>query len=135
MEPGDRLHENQRRLRPLLRGTLLRTFPRGGRSPFRGRIRPDSSTRTSQPAEALETNDSAVKVLGDKVLCTIARELAVKVRENITIDWTVRENVRANLRVLVKRILHKYGCPPDKQKKAMLTVLKQAELLSSEWIK
>ena len=85
--------------------------------------------------DALETNDSAVKVLGDKVLCTIARELVVTVRENITIDWTVRENVRANLRVLVKRILHKYGYPPDKQKKATLTVLEQAELLSSEWIK
>ena len=85
--------------------------------------------------DALETNDSAVKVLGDKVLCTIARELVVTVRENITIDCTVRENVRANLRVLVKRILHKYGYPPDKQKKATLTVLEQAELLSSEWIK
>ena len=85
--------------------------------------------------DALETNDSAVKVLGDKVLCTIARELVVTVRENITIDWTVRENVRADMRVLVKRILHKYGYPPDKQKKATLTVLEQAELLSSEWIK
>lgn len=135
LEPGDRLHENQHRLRPLLRGTLLRTFPRGGRSPFRGRTRPDSSTRTSQPAKALETNDSAVKVLGDKVLCTIARELVVKVRENITIDWTVRENVQADMRVQVKRILRKYGYPPDKQKKATLTVLEQAELLSWEWIK
>ena len=85
--------------------------------------------------DALETNDSAVKVLGDKVLCTIARELVVTVRENVTIDWTVRENVRANLRVLVKRILRKYGYPPDKQEKATLTVLEQAELLSSEWIK
>lgn len=85
--------------------------------------------------DALETNDSAVKVLGDKVLCTIARELIVKVRENITIDWTVRENVRADMRVQVKRILRKYGYPPDKQKKATLTVLEQAELLSSEWIK
>ena len=85
--------------------------------------------------DALETNDSAVKVLGDKVLCTIARELVVKVRENITIDWTVRENVRADMRVQVKRILRKYGYPPDKQKKATLTVLEQAELLSSEWIK
>ena len=83
--------------------------------------------------DALETNDSAVKVLGDEVLCTIARELVVTVRENVTIDWTVRENVRANLRVLVKHILRKYGYPPDKQEKATLTVLEQAELLSSEW--
>ena len=83
--------------------------------------------------DALETNDSAVMVLGDKVLCTIARELVATVRENVTIDWTVRENVRANLRVLVKRILRKHGYPPDKQEKATLTVLEQAELLSSEW--
>ena len=83
--------------------------------------------------DALETIDSAVMVLGDKVLCTIARELVATVRENVTIDWTVRENVRANLRVLVKRILRKHGYPPDKQEKATLTVLEQAELLSSEW--
>ena len=85
--------------------------------------------------DALGTNDSAVKVLGDKILCTIARELVETVRENVTIDWTVRENVRANLRVLVKRILRKHGYPPDKREKATLTVLEQAELLSSEWIK
>ena len=69
------------------------------------------------------------------MLCTIARELVVTVRENVTIDWTVRENVRANLRVPVKRILRKYGYPPDKQEKTTLTVLEQAELLSSEWTK
>ena len=55
------------------------------------------------------------------------------VRANVTIDWTVRENVRAQLRVLVKRILRKYGYPPDKQEKATLTVLEQAEVLSEEW--
>ena len=54
-------------------------------------------------------------------------------RDNVTIDWTVRENVRAQLRVLVKRILRKYGYPPDKQEKATQTVLEQAELLSQEW--
>ena len=59
--------------------------------------------------DALETNDSAVKVLGDDVLRTIARELVGTVRANVTIDWTVRENVQAHLRVLVKRILRKYG--------------------------
>jgi type I restriction enzyme R subunit len=83
--------------------------------------------------DALETNDSAVKVLGDDTLCTIARELVATVRQNVTIDWTVRENVRAHLRVLVKRTLRKYGYPPDKQEKATLTVLEQAEVLSEGW--
>ena len=59
--------------------------------------------------DALETNDSAVKVLGDTTLRAIARELVETVRANVTIDWTLRENVRAQLRVLVKRILRKYG--------------------------
>jgi type I restriction enzyme, R subunit len=85
--------------------------------------------------DALETNDSAVKVLGDETLRTIARELVATVRNNVTIDWTLRENVRAQLRVLVKRILRKYGYPPDKQEKATKTVLEQAEVLSEEWIK
>lgn len=83
--------------------------------------------------DALETNDSAVKVLGDKVLKTIARELVASVRKNVTIDWMVRENVRAGLRVIVKRILRKYGYPPDKQEKATQTVLEQAEVLSEGW--
>jgi type I restriction enzyme R subunit len=83
--------------------------------------------------DALEVNDSAVKVLGDATLKTIARELVETVRRNTTIDWTVRENVRAHLRVLVKRILRKYGYPPDKQEKATLTVLEQAEALSAGW--
>ena len=83
--------------------------------------------------DALEVNDSAVKVLGDDTLKMIARELVETVRRNTTIDWTVRENVRAHLRVLVKRILRKYGYPPDKQDKATLTVLAQAEVLSSGW--
>jgi type I restriction enzyme R subunit len=83
--------------------------------------------------DALETNDSAVKVLGDETLRTIARELVATVRANVTIDWTVRENVRAQLRVLVKRILRKHGYPPDKQEKATLTVLEQAEALSAAW--
>ncbi|MCC6193723.1 MAG: type I restriction endonuclease subunit R [Burkholderiales bacterium] len=83
--------------------------------------------------DALETNDSAVKVLGDETLRTIAQELVKTVRANVTIDWTMRENVRAQLRVLVKRILRKYGYPPDKQEKATQTVLEQAALLSEEW--
>jgi type I restriction enzyme R subunit len=83
--------------------------------------------------DALETNDSAVKVLGDDTLRTIAQELVKTVRANVTIDWTLRENVRSQLRVLVKRILRKYGYPPDKQEKATETVLEQAALLSGEW--
>jgi type I restriction enzyme R subunit len=83
--------------------------------------------------DALETNDSAVKVLGEPTLKDIARELVATVKKNVTIDWTIRENVRAQLRVLVKRILRKYGYPPDKQEKATQTVLEQAEVLSEMW--
>ena len=83
--------------------------------------------------DALETNDSAVQVLGDETLRAIARELVGTVRNNVTIDWTLRENVRAQLRVLVKRILRKHGYQPDKQEKATQTVLEQAEVLSAEW--
>ena len=82
--------------------------------------------------DALETNDSAVKVLG-QTLRAIAQELVQAVRNNITIDWTVRENVRARLRVIIKRILRKHGYPPDKQEKATQTVLEQAEVLSRAW--
>lgn len=83
--------------------------------------------------DALETNDSAVKVLGEPTLQTIARELVATVRKNMTIDWTLRENVRAQMRVLVRRILRKYGYPPDKQERATQTVLEQAALLSEAW--
>jgi type I restriction enzyme R subunit len=83
--------------------------------------------------DALETNDSAVKVLGEPTLKTIARELVATVRKNVTIDWTLRENVRAQMRVLVRRILRKYGYPPDKQEKATQTVWEQAALLSETW--
>ena len=83
--------------------------------------------------DALETNDSAVQVLGDETLRDIARELVDTVQRNVTIDWTMRENVRANLRRLVRRILRKHGYPPDKQEKATLTVLEQAEVLSEGW--
>lgn len=83
--------------------------------------------------DALEANDSAVKVLGDEALRAIARELVETVRHNVTIDWTLRENVRAQLRVLVKRILRKHGYPPDKQERATQTVLEQAEVLSAGW--
>jgi type I restriction enzyme R subunit len=83
--------------------------------------------------DALEVNDSAVQVLGDDNLKDIARELVRKVHENVTIDWTVKENVRAKLRVMVRRTLRKYGYPPDKQEKATQTVLEQAELIAKDW--
>jgi type I restriction enzyme R subunit len=83
--------------------------------------------------DALEVNDSAVKVLGDETLKDIARELVEMVRNNVTIDWTVKESVRAKLRVMVKRILRQHGYPPDKQEKATITVLEQAELIARDW--
>ena len=82
--------------------------------------------------DALEVNDSAVKVLGDRILRMIARELVETVRRNVTIDWAVKETARAKLRTMVKRILRKHGYPPDKQEKATQTVLAQAELLGWE---
>ncbi len=84
--------------------------------------------------DALETNDSAVAVLGDETLRAIARELVETVRRNVTIDWTVKESARARLRTIVKRILRRYGYPPDKQEKAVQTVLEQAEVLGKDWV-
>jgi type I restriction enzyme R subunit len=83
---------------------------------------------------ALEINDSAVKILGDEILKKIAREIADKVRKNVTIDWAMKESARAKLMVIVKRTLNKYGYPPDKQQKAVDTVLKQAETLANYWL-
>jgi type I restriction enzyme R subunit len=83
--------------------------------------------------DALEVNDSAVAILGDEVLRTIAHDLVQTVRKNATIDWTVKESVRSKMKVMVKRILRKYGYPPDKQEAATETVLKQAELLADVW--
>ncbi|XHX75713.1 MAG: type I restriction endonuclease subunit R (plasmid) [Stenomitos frigidus ULC029] len=83
--------------------------------------------------DALEVNDSAVQVLGDETLKAIARELVDAVRRNVSIDWTERETVRAKLRAIVKRLLRKYGYPPDKQEKATQTVIQQAETLCKDW--
>jgi hypothetical protein len=83
--------------------------------------------------DALEVNDSAVKVLGEPTLKDIARELVAHVRKSVTIDWTLRESAQAQIRVLVRRILRKYGYPPDKQEKATQTVLEQAKLLCGDW--
>ena len=97
----------------------------------------DKTTPVQQTAEVYSgalRYASAVQVLGEETLRGIARELVETVRRNVTIDWTLRENVRAQLRVLVKRILRKHGYPPDKQEQATQTVLEQAEILSQEWV-
>jgi type I restriction enzyme, R subunit len=83
--------------------------------------------------DALSVNDSAVKVLGDKILCEIARDLKKSVKENLTVDWQYKEGTRAQLRLIVKRILKKYGYPPDKQDAAVTLVLKQTETLCESW--
>jgi type I restriction enzyme R subunit len=83
--------------------------------------------------DALAENQSAVDVMGDVNLKIIAHELLISLRENVTVDWAHRANARAKLRVLVKRILRKYGYPPDLQDQAVQTVLQQAETLSLSW--
>jgi len=83
--------------------------------------------------DALGVNESAVQILGDETLRTIAMELVKTIKNNITIDWTLRENVQAKMRVSVKKILRKYGYPPDRQKKAVETVLDQANIICKEW--
>jgi len=82
--------------------------------------------------DALEINDSAVKILGDEALRKIAKELVKTIHENATIDWTIKESVQAKMRIMVRRILKKYGYPPDKQKKATETVLEQAKVLCKD---
>jgi type I restriction enzyme R subunit len=84
--------------------------------------------------DALATNDSAVQAMGDDKLKLIAAELISQVKKSVTIDWTLRESARARIRVMVKRILSKYGYPPDLQAEAVNTVLAQAELLCAQWL-
>ena len=83
--------------------------------------------------DALAVNNSAVQAMGDKQLKVIAAELITQVRKSVTIDWTLRESARAKIRVMVRRILNRYGYPPDLQEHAVKTVLQQAELLCAEW--
>jgi type I restriction enzyme R subunit len=78
--------------------------------------------------DALETNDSAVKILGDEVLRNLAIEIAENVKKNKSIDWVMREPARAKMRVAIKRVLRKNGYPPDQQEKAIQTIIEQAEL-------
>ena len=83
--------------------------------------------------DALSDNESAKEILGDEVLKKIAREVTETVKQNTSIDWKYRETVRAKLRVVVKRLLKKYGYPPDKTAMATDLVLEQAEVLSDKW--
>ncbi|MFN5742533.1 MAG: type I restriction endonuclease subunit R [Planctomyces sp.] len=83
--------------------------------------------------DALATNESALHAMGDDKLKVIAAELIRMVRKSVTIDWTLRETARAKIRVIVKRILNRWGYPPDLQEEAVKTVLQQAELLCAEW--
>jgi type I restriction enzyme R subunit len=84
--------------------------------------------------DALAANDSAVQAMGDDKLKLIAAELITQVKKSVSIDWTLRESARARIRVMVKRILSKYGYPPDLQEEAVKTVLAQAELLCNQWV-
>ncbi|MEW6733260.1 MAG: type I restriction endonuclease subunit R [Acidobacteriota bacterium] len=84
--------------------------------------------------DALETNEASVRELGDSTLKKIAVELTESLRKNVSVDWSVRETVRARLRLLVKRILRKYKYPPDREARAVELVLKQAETLSEAWV-
>jgi type I restriction enzyme, R subunit len=83
--------------------------------------------------DALAANDSAVTAMGDAKLKVIAAELITQVKKSVTIDWNLRESARARIKVMVKRILNKYGYPPDLQEDAVKTVLAQAELLCADW--
>lgn len=83
--------------------------------------------------DALAENDSAVQVIGDDKLKVIAHELLVSLKGNVSVDWARRDSARARMRVLVKRVLRKYGYPPDLQDAAVQTVLQQAEALSAMW--
>ncbi|MDO5290049.1 MAG: type I restriction endonuclease subunit R [Pseudomonadota bacterium] len=85
--------------------------------------------------DALANNESAVRELGDDILKKIAIEITEKLRASTTVDWQVRESVRARLRILVRRCLQKWKYPPDQQADAVELVLKQAESLSNEWSK
>jgi type I restriction enzyme R subunit len=84
--------------------------------------------------DALAENQSAVEVMGEAELAVIATELVKQVRRNVTIDWTVKQTARAKMRALVKRILRRFGYPPDLQDAATKTVLEQAELLAAQWV-
>ncbi len=80
--------------------------------------------------DALASHDTAEEVLGDEVLRAIAHELTKSIKENMSVDWNLRESARARMRITVRRLLKKYGYPPDLQKMAVETVVEQAELMA-----
>jgi type I restriction enzyme R subunit len=84
--------------------------------------------------DSLETNESAVRELGDEILKAIARDLVKSLKANLKIDWTHRESVRAQIRLSIKKILKHYKYPPDRQEKAITSVIEQAEELYGEWV-
>ena len=84
--------------------------------------------------DALESNEAAVREMKHEDLVRLAQELTRKVRENVKVDWSVRESTQAALRVMVRDLLDKYGYPPDFSNQAIETVIKQAEALTEEWL-
>ena len=85
--------------------------------------------------DALANNQSAQDLMGDEVLKEMARELANKLRGNLSIDWQYKENVRAKLRTMIKALLKRYKYPPDQEANAIDLVLQQTEMISEEWSK
>jgi type I restriction enzyme R subunit len=82
--------------------------------------------------DALARNESAEELMGEDVLIEMAREVAAKLRDNLTVDWAVRDSVRARLRILIRQLLRKYKYPPDQQGDAVELVLQQAEVISED---
>jgi type I restriction enzyme R subunit len=82
--------------------------------------------------QALAANESAVQILGDQKLAVIATELVTKVRNSATIDWSLREQSKAGMRILIKRTLKRWGYPPDLEDAAVALVLDQAKVLCDE---
>jgi type I restriction enzyme R subunit len=96
--------------------------------------RPHSAvSRWHSGTHAVATNGSAKRILGDEVLAAIARDLVRAVRADVAVDWTIREQVQAKLRSKVKRLLARYGCPPDAEPRAIELVLEQTKTFAEEW--
>jgi hypothetical protein len=126
--------------RPLARLRARDAGRRGARDPRRGRLLPgaqggarEGRFGAQRPPRCRARNPADRLARGEPALQGLARELVRAVRNNVTLDWKVRESVRAQLRVIVKRILRKHGYPPDKQARATQVVLEQAEVLSEGW--
>lgn len=79
--------------------------------------------------DALAENESAKEVMGDETLKQIAKDLTEAIRKNLSIDWSIRASVQARMRMIIKRLLKRYGYPPDKTPKAVEIVIEQAKLM------